>query len=328
MNRSEATWLAQIRRRADGLEGARVLVACSGGGDSTALLLFLWAVRRSLGLELVVAHADHGLRPEAGEDAAFVQELCRALDLDLVEARLDVQEHARRAGLGLETAARELRWEWLRAEAASIGATAVATGHTLDDHTETVFLRLARGGGLGALTPLPARQGLRWSPLIEARREELRDYLRRKHLPWREDASNEEDFTARNRWRKLLEALRREAPALDAHLWETHAQLAELSQWRETQVAAWRGARWELEEGRLRLRGPASELELRWALEAAFRELDWPREAEHLRDLAAWAGPILRRKPRKAKTWGAWCLEPEGGHGWFLRRLPKSAETP
>jgi len=310
MLRAESTWLDQLRRRGDAVQDTRVLVACSGGGDSTALLVFLWGVRRSLKLDLVVAHADHGLRPEAQEDAAFVRDLCRHLDLDLAEASLDVRRHAREQGIGLETAARELRWEWLKAEATSIGAEAIATGHTLDDHTETVFIRLARGGGLGALTPLPARQAHRWSPLIEARREELRDYLRQKKIPWREDATNEEGFTPRNRWRALLEGIRAEAPALDDHLWETHAQIAELVTFREAQVAATEGLRWQIQGDGLRLKGSFKEVELRWILEAAFRHVDWPREAEFLRDLAAWLRPHLGRKSRKPKTWGGWSLEP------------------
>lgn len=319
MNRRESTWLDQIRRRGDGVQETRVLVACSGGGDSAALLIFLWSVRKSLGLELVVAHADHGLRPEAREDAAFVQELCRRLDLDLVEARLEVQAHAVEHRVGLESAGRELRWAWLKAEATSAGASAVATGHTLDDHTETVLIRLERGGGLGSITPLPARQGLRWSPLIEARRGDLRAYLNQKEVPWREDASNEDGFTSRNRWRKLLKEMRREAPALDVHLWETHAQVAELKAWRDTQVASWRGSRWEIQDGILLLRGPFSEPELRWSLEAAFRALNWDREAAGLRGLSAWALPILDRKARKPRQWGGWALRPrEGFFPWSL----------
>ena len=203
MNRFEATLLDQIRRREDDVQGCRVLVACSGGGDSTALLLALHALRKNLDLELMVAHADHRMRPGSEADAAFVGSLCRSLDLDLAEARLDVEAHARRLSLGLETAARELRWAWLKEEALSSGAALVATGHTLDDHTETVFLRLARGGGSGSVTPLPARQDPRWSPLIQSRRMDLRDYLRAKRIPWQEDPTNDDPFTPRNRWRKL-----------------------------------------------------------------------------------------------------------------------------
>lgn len=339
MNRFEATWLAAIQAGGDAVRDGRVLVACSGGGDSVALLAFLWAVRRSLGLELTVAHARHGLRPEAEQEAELVRRMCRELDLDLVEGGLSVPAHARARGLGLETAARELRWAWLRSQAEAEGALAVATGHSLDDHTETVLLRLARGGGSGCLTPLARRQGPRWSPLVQVRREDLRAYLRQKGLAWLEDASNQEPFTPRNRWRQLLPALRAEAPALDRHLWETHLQVAELVAFRDQQVLAWRGARWALRPGpALLLAGPGGwdEPALRWTLEAACRDCDWPRAPDLLRDLAAWMLPHLGRKPGKVKRWGGWRLEPgtpagavpAAGWPWALRRDPDPGPVP
>ncbi|MDE3034222.1 MAG: tRNA lysidine(34) synthetase TilS, partial [Acidobacteriota bacterium] len=319
MNRFEADVLAQIRRRGDGIEGCRVLVAVSGGGDSTALLAVLWALRKNLGLDLSLAHADHGLRAEAGEDAYFVRDLARSLDLDLAEACLDVKAHAEQAGLGLETAARELRWAWLRAEAAACGAKAIVTGHTQDDHTETVFLRLQRGGGAGALTPLPARQDPRWSPLIECRRDSLRRYLTGKGLPWREDASNEVPFTARNRWRKLLQTLRDEAPLLDRHLWETHLQVRELRELAEAGLRADQGVRWRVEQDRLWLAGgPWSESRLRGVLELASRQLAWPREAAGLRALAPWLlARLTGHHPVTARAvWGNFTLnlEPNGAY--------------
>ncbi|HTL99092.1 MAG TPA: tRNA lysidine(34) synthetase TilS [Holophagaceae bacterium] len=319
MNRFETDVLAQVRRREDGVEGCRVLVAVSGGGDSTALLAMLWTLRKSLGLELSLAHADHGLRPESAEDAAFVRDLARNLDLDLAEACLDVKGHADRAGLGLETAARELRWAWLQAEAEAAGAAAIATGHTQDDHTETVLLRLQRGGGAGALMPLPARQGLRWSPLIECRRDALRRYLAGKDLPWREDASNDDPFTARNRWRKLLQSIREEAPLLDRHLWETHLQVRELKELAEAALRADQGARWRVEAGHLWLaREGWGEARLRAALELAFRDLGWPREATALRALAPWVLESLDRH-EGVMAWGNFHLRLEP-NGAFLHR--------
>lgn len=323
MNRFETDVLAQIRRRGDGVEHGRVLIAASGGGDSTALVAVLWALRKSLGLEISLAHADHGLRAEAADDAAFVRDLARSLDLDLAEASLDVKAHAEKAGLGLETAARDLRWAWLRAEAEACGALAIVTGHTLDDHTETVLLRLQRGGGAGALTPLPARQGPRWSPLVECRRESLRRYLEGRGLPWREDASNDEPFTARNRWRKLLEAIREEAPLLDRHLWETHLQVRDLRELAEASLLESQGKDWALTGQALRLRiGIWDEARLRIVLELAFRDLGWPREAAALRALAPWLmerfsghGPVTERV-----TCGNFSLnfEPDGA---YLHRM-------
>jgi tRNA(Ile)-lysidine synthetase-like protein len=323
LNRLEALWLGQVLARGDGVRNARVLVACSGGGDSLALLAFLGAVRESLGLDLVVAHVHHGLRPEADAEALLVRGICRAGNLDLVEVRMDVRARARDTGQGIETAARELRWRWLAAEARSCSANVVATGHTLDDHTETVLVRLARGGGAGCLTGLPARQGWRWSPLVEARRADLRDYLRRKGVAWAEDASNDDPFTARNRWRRLLVPLREEAPALDRHLWETHLQVEELAAFRDRQVEAWRGTRWEASGDTLHLARAWKEPELRWVLDAAFEPLGWPRESTFLRDLSAWLRPHLDRRPGKAKTWGGWRLQGEGGEA--RRDLPEGA---
>ncbi len=159
----------------------------------------------------------------------------------------------RTQGIGLEMAARDLRWDWLRQEAGQCGAGAVATGHTLDDHSETVFLRLARGGGLGCLHPLAPRQELRWSPLAELRRADLRDYLGSKKIPWREDASNAEPFTARNRWRPILAEMRKEAPELDRHLFETHLQAEEAEGLAQSLIAGWEGTRWHVEDGAIAL---------------------------------------------------------------------------
>ena len=331
MNHLEARWLADLQASPGCLRNARVLVACSGGGDSVALLALLWAVRRNLGLDLIVACANHGLRPEAQAELDLVRDLCRRADLDLVVASLDVRAHAARAGLGLETAARELRWAWLKNQTLANGAEAVATGHTLDDHTETVLLRLARGGGCGSLTPLPERQGLRWSPLVRLRRAELRAYLQQTGVPWLEDASNEDPFTPRNRWRQLLVAMRQEAPALDGHLWETHLQVAELKALRDATVASWRGARWEAratDPPGVLLAGPWTERELRWVLEAAFRELGWPREAVALRALATWAAPLASRRLGKARSWGGHTLAagPGAPFTWVISK-PSEPQT-
>lgn len=315
MRHQEANWLGTLQARGDGVRDTRVLVACSGGGDSVALLVFLWAVQESLGLELMAAHADHGLRPESAGDAAFVRDLCRRLDVDLAEAWLDVEGHRQVTGEGLETAARDLRWSWLRAEAEAFGATVVATGHTLDDHTETILIRLARGGGSGTLTPLPARQGLRWSPLIEARRHELRAYLEQLGVPWREDPTNQVGFTLRNRLRPLLEQARAEMPALDRHLWETHRQVADLLALRDARLAQLEGAAWRLDAEGLHLAPDTPEADLRFILDRALEVRSEARSADLLRDLAAWTAFVLGTRGRKPRAWGDWVLLAESESG-------------
>jgi len=312
MRRFETNVLSQIRRRDDAVRDCPVLVACSGGGDSVALLVCLIGLRESLGIDIKAAHVDHGLRPESKEEAIYVQELCEKLGLGLTTCSLDVATHASSTDQGLEMAARELRWAWLKEQAAKIEAPWIATGHTIEDHTETVFLRLARGSGLGCLSGLPAVQSPRWSPLIECRREDLRRYLQAQGVEWREDCTNDLGFTPRNRWRKHLADFRDEAPSIDRHLWETHRQVADLLELRNAVVSSWRGSRWDImEDGGIWLDVGWSTRDLAWALEAAFRELGLPREHAHIFDLAEWASKVLVRRLKRPWKWGNWSLCPQ-----------------
>jgi len=312
MRRFETDLLHQIRQRGDGIKNCSVLLACSGGGDSVALLTCLVALRANLKLELVVAHADHGLRPESREDAEYVKELCKNYNLGFVSCSLDVIGHASDTGQGLEMAARELRWSWLKNEAEKIGAIWIATGHTIEDHTETVFLRLARGSGPGCLSGLSATQAPRWSPLIECRREELRVYLRGMNVEWREDYTNDADFTPRNRWRKHLVGFRTEAPHIDRHLWETHRQIADLLELKNAIVLSWRVTRWDiLESNYIWLNIGWKPGELVWVLEIAFKELNITREHTHLFDLANWVSKVLLRPIKRPWKWGNWSLYPQ-----------------
>ena len=132
--------------------GDRVAVAVSGGADSVALLRVLLELRNELGIVLSVAHFNHGLRGEASEaDEAFVAELARQHDLEFFCGRGDVREHALTSKLGLEAAARDLRYCWLSSLAESHNLNQVATGHTLDDQAETVLLKFLRGAGTRGL---------------------------------------------------------------------------------------------------------------------------------------------------------------------------------
>jgi tRNA(Ile)-lysidine synthetase-like protein len=285
-------------------------------------LVCLAALRASLKLKLAIAHVDHGLRQESKEEAEYVKTLCKNFDLEISVCSLDVTGHASRTSQGLEMAARELRWSWLKSEAANFGADWIATGHTIEDHTETVFLRLARGSGPGCLSGLSATQSPRWSPLIECRREELRAYLRGLNIEWREDYSNDTDFTPRNRWRKHLTDFRAEAPNIDRHLWGTHRQIADLLELRDVVILSWRGTRWDiLESKRIWLNIGWKTGELTWVLEAAFRELCIAREHAHIFDLAVWISKVLRRPIKRPCNWGNWSLCPHA-HGASLQLVP------
>ncbi len=140
---------------------AAVIVAVSGGADSTALLLALHELIQSgkLSLKLTVAHLDHGLREASKEDAAWVKRLANNLGYPVVVRRVDVGKRAAKTGDNLEQAARRARYDFLKTTARKAQAQLILTAHTLDDQAETVLLRLLRGSsaeGLGGIEAVRA----------------------------------------------------------------------------------------------------------------------------------------------------------------------------
>jgi tRNA(Ile)-lysidine synthase len=198
----------------------RILVAVSGGADSTALLHVLQSLRAngSLAAELVCAHVNHRLRgPASDEDERFVVELADRLDLAIVTRTVDVRACAKARRLSVETAARRLRLAALQEMAATSACTWVATGHQKNDNAETIVQRLRRGTGFRGLVGIrPARRfgDGPWfaSPLLDVTRDEVAAYLNRRKLDWREDRTNIDPAYARNYVRhKLLPTLQRES---------------------------------------------------------------------------------------------------------------------
>src|SRR5262245_47466999 len=141
--------------------GSTLLVAVSGGADSTALLVALASLAREFGLVIRAAHLHHGLRgAEADADLAHVRRLCEALEIPLAAARWDCAARMRRRGTRGEAGLRELRREFLLTAAGRVGAKAIATAHTADDQMETLLMRLARGTGLRGLAGMRQHQGM------------------------------------------------------------------------------------------------------------------------------------------------------------------------
>ncbi|MFI5371435.1 MAG: tRNA lysidine(34) synthetase TilS [Candidatus Eisenbacteria bacterium] len=182
-----------------------MLVALSGGADSTALLLALHNLRHEFGYELAAAHLDHRLRGAASSaDRVFARGLCARLLVPLADAAWDTRARMKRRGLSGQDGLRTLRREFLLGAARRLDARSIATAHTADDQLETVLLRLARGAGLRGLGAMSARRG-RWiRPLLEAPRADIEADLTRIGQHWREDASNASLDYARNRVRHLV----------------------------------------------------------------------------------------------------------------------------
>lgn len=184
--------------------GTHLLVAVSGGGDSIALLHLLSRLGPRFRLTLTVAHLDHALRRGSSGDRRFVLQLAAARGLPFVSERRDVRAGKRRDE-SLEEAARRVRRAFLLEAAKASGASVIATGHTLDDQAETILMRFARGAGPSALAAMSAAgPGPFVRPLLALERADLRAWLRRKRLEFRDDPSNASMAFDRNRVRRLV----------------------------------------------------------------------------------------------------------------------------
>lgn len=209
--------------------GALVLVACSGGPDSTALLHVLTRLRQRFGHDIVAHGVDHGLRAEAAAELALAAELAARLHVPFAVTRVEVA-----GGANLQARARAARWGALQAAAASAGATLIATGHTADDRAETVLIRLLRGAGprgLAVLAPRSTPQAgpTRLRPLIAARRRDVLAHLERHAIGFASDPSNRDLRFVRARIRhEILPALEALSPELVPHLCALSDMLAEL----------------------------------------------------------------------------------------------------
>ena len=183
-------------------EGDHVLAAVSGGADSVALLIMLSEVRNVLSLTVSCAHMEHGIRPGTSEaDMAFVQALCCRLGIPCYVERADVPAYAKAHGIGLEDAARTLRYAFLAKAAGDIGAEHIALAHHAQDQAETVLMHAARGSDMRGLCAMRYRRGNIIRPLLDWQPQALRAYLEANGQPWCEDETNGDLAYARNRIR-------------------------------------------------------------------------------------------------------------------------------
>ena len=188
------------------LRGRKLLAAVSGGADSMCLLALLL----DAGLDVTAAHFEHGIRGEESlRDLHFVENYCRTRGVPCLTGRGDAPACAEENGLGLEEAARMLRYAFLERCADEIGADWILTAHNLEDNAETVLFHLARGSGTAGLRGIPVRRGRILRPLLGVSRAQIEAYLLETGTPHVEDGSNREDQYARNLIRhRVMPALR------------------------------------------------------------------------------------------------------------------------
>lgn len=210
---------------------APLAVACSGGADSVALLHIL---KKTYAGALCAIHVHHGIRgAEADRDADFCRALCARLDVPCTVLYVDVPALAEKNGMGLESAAREARYEALLAEMKQRGIPLLATAHHADDQLETMLQHLLRGAGTRGLCGIPALRALADGyavvrPLLQMTKAQILDYCKENGLDFVVDSTNEEPCCPRNRLRAAVMPVLRELwPAGAARAARAAAALAE-----------------------------------------------------------------------------------------------------
>ena len=189
-------------------DGDVVVAGVSGGADSVCLLFVLKELQQEIDFNIRVVHVNHKIREEAGEDACFVEELCRQLQVPFFGVEENVEELARAKGISTEEAGREVRYkafeEILRqqdAEAFAKGKAKIAVAHNSNDRAETMLFNLFRGTGIAGLGGIrPVRDNV-IRPVLCLTREEIECFLKERGISYCIDKTNNEDTYTRNKIR-------------------------------------------------------------------------------------------------------------------------------
>ncbi|MEL3908889.1 MAG: tRNA lysidine(34) synthetase TilS [Treponemataceae bacterium] len=188
---------------------SKLLLAVSGGADSTALLIAMVELQKVLNFSISVLTVNHNLREkkESAEDAEFVLGLCKSLGVECKKHELlgeKIREFATAKKCGIEAAARHFRYKALYDRAEEIGADFILTAHNLNDYYETVLMRIFQGGNPENLQGLKAKRGILIRPMLNISRAEIIGYLKAENQNYREDSTNKSLDFLRNRIRLKL----------------------------------------------------------------------------------------------------------------------------
>lgn len=224
--------------------GDEVIAGISGGVDSMCLLFLLIKWEQQLGFRLRIVHVRHGIRSDLGEaDRQFVEQICREWGRTCHTVCLDVPAYARQQGLGLEEAARILRYQAfadLAKQAEAEGRRVkIAVAHHRNDQVETMLWNMTRGSSLRGLRGMLPGSGRIIRPFLEVDKAQLLAYAAEQELPYCEDESNASLNFTRNRIRHAvipeLLALNNEAVA---HFADLAADMQEMERFLSEQAAA------------------------------------------------------------------------------------------
>lgn len=207
---------------------SKVLLAFSGGVDSRVLLDLLLRYQEEVPFELELFHLNHGIREESDQEELFVLDLARREQLVVHLERADVPQVAGYHKLGIEEAARLVRYQFLEKIMEQEGFDFLALAHHLDDNVETFFLNLARGSGARGLAGMNVLDGKKLRPMLDVTKQQIYQYALEAGLEHVEDQSNQDTVYKRNLLRvQIIPYLKKQ---FDAHLDEHVAQAMHLLQ--------------------------------------------------------------------------------------------------
>lgn len=210
-------------------ENDRVVIGVSGGADSMCLLFVLHELQKELPMKLSVVHVEHGIRGEASkEDARYVEKVCGRLKVPFREVSIDCPALSKEWNMTVEEAGRVARYEAFERE----NPDKIAVAHHKNDVAETLLFHLFRGTGLRGLGGIPPVRGKIIRPLLCVTEDEIRHYLMRKGVEWREDETNYSGEYARSRIRtKILpEALKINERAV-SHMADAALRMREIEEY-------------------------------------------------------------------------------------------------
>ncbi|MCS6794427.1 MAG: tRNA lysidine(34) synthetase TilS [Raineya sp.] len=172
----------------------QILVAISGGVDSVVLGHLLC----ELGYNIGVIHCHFGLRAEADKEAEFVENLANTWQVPFYFRQFNTAEFAEKAGVSIQMAARQLRYNFFEQIRKQESYNYIATAHHLNDSLETAIFNFTKGTGIAGLRGILAKNGYIVRPLLFATKQQIREYAQSHHLQWLEDSSNATDDYTRN----------------------------------------------------------------------------------------------------------------------------------
>ena len=214
-------------------KGERVIVACSGGADSVALLVLLNKYSEMFGISIVAVHVNHGIRgDEAKRDEDYVKFIADKLGIECVVKYVDAPLYAKENKKTLEQSARELRYQALRQAKEELNAIKIAVAHNRGDQTESVLMHLFRGAGLSGVVGMHPIANDIVRPLLELEKAELIDYLNELKIDFKEDSTNNDINYTRNFIRhKIIGELEKVYPAVSENIYKFSLKMREIEEY-------------------------------------------------------------------------------------------------